>query len=137
LSTEQAWTTALGEIRGPYFLQYLYLVVDYLHNMKYIKGTKLIERVRILNENISVIGGEMSEKEQQAYWGHVQKENPNRQIKSLKITIDGDFVDLKYELVPVEFDRIRRITGYLVGTTKRWNNAKRAELNDRVKHSLA
>ncbi|MDO4459460.1 MAG: anaerobic ribonucleoside-triphosphate reductase [Clostridia bacterium] len=35
----------------------------------------------------------------------------------------------------VGFDRIRRITGYLVGTTDRWNNAKRAELNDRVKHT--
>lgn len=36
----------------------------------------------------------------------------------------------------VEFERIRRITGYLVGTTKRFNNAKRAEERDRVKHSL-
>uniref|UniRef100_UPI003A95C92F anaerobic ribonucleoside-triphosphate reductase n=1 Tax=Hominenteromicrobium sp. TaxID=3073581 RepID=UPI003A95C92F len=34
------------------------------------------------------------------------------------------------------FDRIRRITGYLVGTTDRWNDAKRAEEHDRVKHSL-
>lgn len=34
------------------------------------------------------------------------------------------------------FDRIRRITGYLVGTTDRWNNAKRAEERDRVKHSV-
>ena len=33
-----------------------------------------------------------------------------------------------------KFERIRRITGYLVGTTDRWNNAKRAEEHDRVKH---
>ncbi len=33
------------------------------------------------------------------------------------------------------FDRIRRITGYLVGTVDHWNDAKRAELCDRVKHS--
>ncbi|NLB15628.1 MAG: anaerobic ribonucleoside triphosphate reductase [Clostridiales bacterium] len=32
------------------------------------------------------------------------------------------------------FDRIRRITGYLVGTVDHWNDAKRAELGDRVKH---
>lgn len=37
----------------------------------------------------------------------------------------------------VKFDRIRRITGYLVGTTDRFNNAKRAEEKDRVKHSLS
>lgn len=35
----------------------------------------------------------------------------------------------------VKFERIRRITGYLVGTTDRFNNAKRAEERDRVKHS--
>ena len=36
----------------------------------------------------------------------------------------------------VPFERIRRITGYLVGTLDRFNNAKRAEVNDRVKHSV-
>ena len=36
----------------------------------------------------------------------------------------------------VKFDRIRRITGYLVGTTDRFNNAKRADEKDRVKHGL-
>ena len=36
----------------------------------------------------------------------------------------------------VKFDRIRRITGYLVGTTDRFNDAKRAEERDRVKHGL-
>ena len=34
----------------------------------------------------------------------------------------------------VKFERIRRITGYLVGTVERFNNAKRAEEHDRVKH---
>ena len=33
------------------------------------------------------------------------------------------------------FERIRRITGYLVGTVDRFNNAKKAELRDRVKHT--
>lgn len=32
-------------------------------------------------------------------------------------------------------DRLQRITGYLVGTTDRWNHAKLSELNDRVRHS--
>ena len=35
----------------------------------------------------------------------------------------------------VGFERIRRITGYLVGTVDRFNNGKRAEEHDRVKHS--
>lgn len=37
----------------------------------------------------------------------------------------------------VPFERTRRITGYLVGDLKRFNNAKRAEERDRVKHDTA
>ena len=36
----------------------------------------------------------------------------------------------------VGFERIRRITGYLVGTLDRFNDAKRAEGGDRVKHQM-
>ncbi len=36
----------------------------------------------------------------------------------------------------IGFERIRRITGYLVGTMDKWNDAKRAEERDRVKHGL-
>ena len=34
----------------------------------------------------------------------------------------------------IKFERLRRITGYLVGSVDRWNNAKFSELKDRVKH---
>ena len=37
----------------------------------------------------------------------------------------------------VKFERIRRITGYLVGTVDRFNNAKQHEEADRVKHDVA
>lgn len=36
----------------------------------------------------------------------------------------------------VKFIRIRRITGYLVGTLDRFNDGKRAEVEDRVKHTV-
>jgi len=36
----------------------------------------------------------------------------------------------------IGFERIRRITGYLVGTTERFNNAKRSEESERVKHGI-
>ena len=36
----------------------------------------------------------------------------------------------------IKFERIRRITGYLVGTLDRFNDAKRDEVNHRVKHTL-
>lgn len=36
----------------------------------------------------------------------------------------------------VKFERIRRITGYLVGTLDRFNDGKRAEVQDRVRHGM-
>lgn len=47
---------------------------------------------------------------------------------------DPDMVDLEYKWCNNPFQRLRRITGYLVGTLDRWNNAKRSEERDRVKH---
>ena len=37
----------------------------------------------------------------------------------------------------VGFERIRRITGYLVGTMDQWNSAKSSEEHDRVKHDVS
>jgi len=37
----------------------------------------------------------------------------------------------------IRFERIRRITGYLVGTMDKWNDAKKAEEHDRIKHGMA
>ena len=37
----------------------------------------------------------------------------------------------------IPFERLRRITGYLVGSLDRWNDAKRAEEHDRVKHNVS
>ncbi len=54
----------------------------------------------------------------------------------IDINVCGDEVELDYDLGARPFHRIRRITGYLVGTLDRFNNAKRAEEKDRVKHSI-
>lgn len=83
---------------------------------------------------ITVTGGEMTEKEQQEYVNHIRKNNPDKVIRKLEIRLDGEFVDLRYEYETVPFERIRRITGYLVGTLDRFNNAKKVEVGDRVKH---
>ena len=48
---------------------------------------------------------------------------------------DGSELEVRYVRSVPRFERIRRITGYLVGTVDRWNDAKRAELWDRVRHN--
>ena len=83
---------------------------------------------------ITITGGSMSEEEQRSYISHLKKQHPDKIITELEIRIDGEFVDLKYSYEIVPFQRIRRITGYLVGTLDRFNDAKFAEVGDRVKH---
>lgn len=58
-----------------------------------------------------------------------------RKIEKLNIELDGEYVNLRYTFAKVPFNRIRRITGYLTGDISTWNDAKQAELNDRVKHN--
>lgn len=82
--------------------------------------------------NINITGN-AAPAEAQNYVNYLQ-EKYNRKLESLDINIDGDYVDLNYKFVPVQIERIRRITGYLVGTMDNWNNAKSAEERDRVKH---
>ena len=86
---------------------------------------------------VDVKGAKIEESEKQNYIDYVMKKNPNRTLKWLTIEIDGDYANLQYEFEPVPFERIRRITGYLVGTMDRWNDAKRAEERDRVKHGMS
>ena len=58
-------------------------------------------------------------------------------LKSITVKLcDDGCVDVGYTARGEKFERIRRITGYLVGTTDRWNDAKQSEEHDRVKHNL-
>lgn len=89
-----------------------------------------------MNTTVTVTGGNISQKEQDAYVRYVKDKYPGRKFASIDIRLDGDFVDLSWQLEPEPFERIRRITGYLVGTLDRFNDAKRAEVEDRVKHGI-
>lgn len=82
------------------------------------------------------ITSNVSPAEEQAYVDYLEKKY-QRKLKRLDIKIDGDFADLSYEFEHVPFERIRRITGYLVGTMDNWNDAKTAEERDRVKHDTS
>lgn len=49
---------------------------------------------------------------------------------------NSDHPTLRQKGHGVKFQRIRRITGYLVGNMDKWNQGKLAEEKDRVKHSI-
>ena len=79
---------------------------------------------------------DVSEQEVRNYIRMVQEEHGKEKLSSVSIRDAGDGnVTVDYKYAPVKFERIRRITGYLVGSIDRWNNAKQAEERDRVKHT--
>ena len=86
--------------------------------------------------NVQITGGTLPEQEVNAYLARAV-ELYGREPDELDLRVDGDFVGIAYPYARPPFERIRRITGYLVGTLERFNNAKRAEEHDRVKHSIS
>lgn len=60
----------------------------------------------------------------------------NRSVRKAEFRDNGDGTcTQRFWFQPVGFERIRRITGYLVGDLNRFNNAKAQEVRDRVKHT--
>ena len=84
---------------------------------------------------VHVTNGTLEQTEIQAYIDRAT-EKFGVEPTHIDIKVCGDEVELEYQLGR-PFQRIRRITGYLVGTVDRFNNAKRAEEHDRVKHSIS
>ena len=82
------------------------------------------------------VNGNMTKEEVNAYVEQIKEKNPDKYFKTIELTVDGEYVDVNYTYDEVPFERIRRITGYLVGTMDMWNDAKTSEEKDRVKHSL-
>lgn len=91
--------------------------------------------------------GEVTEEEVRSYIERAAEkktlslDDPQRipreaKLIGLELKVDGPDVDITYKWDLQPFERIRRITGYLVGTLDRFNNGKRAEVEDRVTHSI-
>ena len=90
-----------------------------------------IDEVKVISD-----GNTFSEDELKYYVSLVKSKHSKEIIVYLEVTLaDDGRVNLHYEKRGEKFERIRRITGYLVGTIDRWNDAKRAEERERVKHN--
>ena len=84
-------------------------------------------------DKIRVIGGILNEQEEKEVLKTIDKYTD---VDYAEAIISGDYIDIKtYRRAP--FKRIRRITGYLVGDLSRFNDAKSAEVKDRVKHGVS
>ncbi len=83
-----------------------------------------------------LITGNASPEEARNYVSYLENKY-NKKVRAIDIELDGEYADLTYEFERQPFERIRRITGYLVGTMDHWNDAKRSEEADRVKHTFS
>ena len=84
---------------------------------------------------ITFVGIDDATRDEAANYLAYVRERTSLPVKSINVkACDGDFVNVSYTARGQSFERIRRITGYLVGTTDRWNDAKKAEEHDRLKH---
>lgn len=90
---------------------------------------------RVINNiQVSVSGDHISDEELSIYLSAHQDKYKYKIVKAT-VAVEGENVNISSTFEYVPFERIRRITGYLVGTTDRWCDSKRAEEKDRVKHA--
>lgn len=61
---------------------------------------------------IEIYGEEMDDEEVKRYLEYLRNKHKQRSLESLVLTIDGEYVDMKYKFAPEPFERIRRITGW-------------------------
>lgn len=94
-------------------------------------------KVNKINVNFLNDDGNQQLAEEFVAYAEKHKKFDIARIESIDITIDKETnqadIDVKYSEEQPDFERVRRITGYL-STLSRFNNAKRAEVADRVKH---
>ena len=83
-------------------------------------------------------GLELSDAEREVILGRARIEGAERvMVRADGVDRDGcPMLGITYVVPPIRFNRIRRVTGYLADDVTSFNDAKRAEERDRVKHSL-
>lgn len=100
---------------------------------------------------VRVIGLEMSLDETRKYVDYVKEHceeidevrnsllvDADASLESVEVILCADEkIDVNFVYGGKKFERIRRITGYLTGDVSSWNDAKRSEESERVKHGLA
>lgn len=87
-----------------------------------------------VNNVLVVSNEELNEALASEYVKWAREKYTGKTVSEVHLTFNGDDVDVQTHLAPENFEKIRRITGYLVGTVDRFNDGKRAEERDRVKH---
>ena len=82
---------------------------------------------------VEVTNGTLEQREIDAYIARACEKYPDREIKTLGIDLDGDYVNLRYELAAEPFQRIRRITRWRYETLEQCQTGGRTGPGDPYK----
>ncbi len=83
---------------------------------------------------VNVINGELDIHEINEYVKYGTEKYRGRQISSLDITIDGEYVNLKFSFSDNNFQHAYRSADYLVNNMDKLNDAKQAEFYQKLRH---
>lgn len=100
------------------------------------KEVTLMQLVRLDGIRIEVYNAELTEEEIRQYISRARLARPSGKLIRMTLVVDGEDVEITSEYEAVPFERIRRITGYLVGRLTRANSAKSAEIADRTANDI-
>lgn len=137
----EAAGTFPDELRNPEVYQHIEHLANEIMQQEMEENPVIHNAATIDGVKVKVVGiKDMTEKEARNYITVTRMQKCNTESKLMTLTLrnasdNSGNVAIDYAIRTRPMERIRRITGYLVGTVDRWNNAKQAELHDRVKHT--
>lgn len=96
----------------------------------------MVQLFRIDGITVEVYNTELTEEEIKLYIDRAKLARPSAKLLKLTLVVDGEDVDITSEYAPTPFERIRRITGYLVGRLNRTSPGKEAEIAERTANTI-
>lgn len=100
------------------------------------KEMNLMQKITIDGITVEVYNAELTADEIRLYIDRARLAKPQAKLIKIQLVVDGEDVDITSEYAAIPFERIRRITGYLVGRLNRTSPGKEAEIADRTANDI-
>ena len=100
------------------------------------KEMTIVQLFRMDGITVEVYNTELTEEEIKLYIDRARLARPSAKLLKIALVVDGEDVDITSEYEETPFERIRRITGYLVGRLNRTSPGKEAEIADRTANDI-
>lgn len=95
-----------------------------------------MQKITIDGITVEVYNAELTADEIRLYIDRARLAKPQAKLIKIQLVVDGEDVDITSEYAAIPFERIRRITGYLVGRLNRTSPGKEAEIADRTANDI-